>query len=145
MRQPVHELTDELMAVVVLAADHGIDSVRRGGPLVPFVLSETALGARRLQRVAAGSPIDPVASVARARTVAAAACAGDEAIVALVYGGTASVGGERWDAVVVECAELGGPALLFVQAYRPRRRLRPLRTRGNLAFLGEGSPFAAAA
>jgi hypothetical protein len=144
MGQPVHELTDELMAVVVLAADHGIDSLRRGGPLVPFVLSETALGGRRLQRVAAGRPVDPVASLARARGVASA-CAREDAIVALVHGGWASVGGERRDAVVVECTELGGPTLLFVQAYRPRRRLRPLRTRGNLTFLGEGSAFAAAA
>ncbi len=140
----MHELTDELMAVVVLAADHAMDCVRRGGPLVPFVLSETALGARRLQRVAAGDPIDPVASLARARGVASA-CAGEDAIVALVHGGTAWVGGVHQHAIVVECTELGGPTLQFVQAYRPRRRLRPLRTTGNLTFVGEGESFAAAA
>ncbi len=52
---------------------------------------------------------------------------------------------EGQPAIVVECTELGGPTLLFVQAYRPRRRLRPLRTSGNLTFVGEGESFAAAA
>jgi hypothetical protein len=140
----VHELTDELMAVVVLAADHALDCVRRGGPLAPFVLSETALGARRLQRVGVGERADHAASLAEARALATA-CAGEDAIVALVHGGTAWVGGEHQHAVVVECTELGGPTLLFVQAYRPRRRLRPLRTSGNLTFVGEGDSFAAAA
>src|SRR6188472_434865 len=66
----VQELTDELMAVVVLAAEHAIDSVREGGPLVPFVLSESAQGTRRLQRILIGSPVDLTTSVARARALA---------------------------------------------------------------------------
>jgi hypothetical protein len=138
----MRDLTDELMAVVALAADHGIDSVRQGGPLVPFVMSETALGARRLQRVVAGWPPQLGTSLVDARSVARA-CAGEDAIVALAYDGQMTVHGTRSDAIYVEAAELGGPTLLFAQRYQPRRRLRRLRTVGSLAFLGEGVPFAA--
>ena len=120
----MHELTDELMAVVVLAAEHAIDSVRDGGPLVPFVLSESALGTRRLQRILIGSPVDLSTSVARARALAGRS-AGDEAIVACAYAGQLGTGPDAQSAIFVEAREGRAPALVFAQCYRPRRRLRP--------------------
>jgi hypothetical protein len=113
----VRELTDELMAVVVLAAEHAIDSVRDGGPLVPFVLSESERGTRRR--------------------------AGDEAVVACAYAGQLGTGPDAQHAVFVEARAGRAPAVVFAQCYRPRRRLRPLRCLGNLAFVGEAERLAA--
>ena len=36
-----NEYSQELIDVAFAALDHGIDSVREGGPLIPFVMSET--------------------------------------------------------------------------------------------------------
>src|SRR5262245_23449272 len=94
----VQELTDELMAVVVLAAEHAMDSVREGGPLVPFVLSESSLGVRRLQRILIGSPADLSTSVARARALAGRR-AGEEAVVACAYSGQLGTGPDAQHAV----------------------------------------------
>jgi hypothetical protein len=138
----VRELTDELMAVVVLAAEHAIDSVRDGGPLVPFVLSESELGARRLQRILIGSPTDLSTSIARARALAGRR-AGEEAVVACAYAGQLGTGPDAQHAVFVEARTGRAPAVVFAQCYRPRRRLRPLRCLGNLAFVGEAERLAA--
>ena len=103
-RFEVHELTDELMAVVVLAAEHAIDSVRDGGPLVPFVLSESELGTRRLQRILIGSPTDLSTSIARARALAGRR-AGEEAVVACAYAGQLGTGPDAQHAIFVEARE----------------------------------------
>ena len=42
------------MNLVFLALDHGIESVRGGGPSIPFVVAETA-GERHLQRFVANT------------------------------------------------------------------------------------------
>jgi hypothetical protein len=138
----VQELTDELMAVVVLAAEHAIDSVRDGGPLVPFVLSESSVGTRRLQRILIGSPADLSTSVARARALAGRR-AGEEAVVACAYSGQLGTGPDAQHAIFVEARAGRSAAVVFAQCYRPRRRLRPLRPLGNLAFLGEAERLAA--
>ena len=46
------EYSQELIDVAFAALDHGIDSVREGGPLIPFVMSETG-SERTLTRFAA--------------------------------------------------------------------------------------------
>jgi hypothetical protein len=130
----VHELTDELMAVVVLAADHALDCAR-GGVLTPFVLSETALGGRRLQRVVAPSSVSPEEELARARRVAQESALHD-GIAALAYASRMPAGGADTDAIYVEACEHDGPVLVFAQRYRPRTRLRGSRAVGNLSFLG---------
>jgi hypothetical protein len=131
----VHELTDELMAVVVLAADHAMDCVRHGA-LSPFVLSETPLGARRLQRVLAPSSAGAAEQLLRARLVAQE-CARHDGIAALAYATRMPVDRAEADAVYVEACQHDGPVLVFAQRYRPRRRLRSSRPVGRLAFLGE--------
>ena len=130
----MHELTDELMTVVVLAADHALDCARHG-VLVPFVLSETAVGGRRLQRVLAASSAGAAEELLRARRVAQESALRD-GIAALAYASRMPVDGVDADAIYVEACEDDGPVLVFAQRYRPRTRLRPSRPVGNLAFLG---------
>ena len=47
-----NEYSQELIDLAFAALDHGIDSVREGGPLIPFVMSETG-SERTLTRFAA--------------------------------------------------------------------------------------------
>ena len=126
------EASDELMEVVFAALDHGVDSVRDGGPLIPFVLEENADG-RDLSRFAAELLEE---GVAQARAHAGASGADR---VAVAWDGYLTLEGERSDAVFVEAQERGTPAsLVFAQRYRPGGRLRKFAIVGNAAFAGTG-------
>ena len=73
--------SDELMDLVFAALDHGIDSVRGGAPLTPFVIKEDAAG-RSLARFVAATleegqarrdgtwPRQPTPPAPRSRTTA---------------------------------------------------------------------------
>ena len=39
-----NEYSQELIELAFAALDHGIDSVREGGPLIPFVMTESGEG-----------------------------------------------------------------------------------------------------
>jgi nucleotide-binding universal stress UspA family protein len=124
--------SEELVDVVFAALDHGIDSVRDGGALVPFVLAEDADG-RSLTRFAASTLEE---SQAQARQHAEASGA---ARVALAFDGYLTIDGERSDAILVEAQERGTDAsVVFAQRYRPGGRLRKFSTVGNAAFTGPG-------
>ena len=126
------EASDELMEVVFAALDHGIDSVREGGPLIPFVLEEAEEG-RSLARFAA-ERLEEGVEQARAH---ASASRSDR--LAVAWGGYLTVEGERSDAIFVEAQERGTPAsLIFAQRYRPGGRLRRFDVVGNAAFAGPG-------
>ena len=124
--------SDELLDLVFAALDHGIGSVEDGGPLIPFVLAETA-GGRELTRFAAETLEE---GVAQARQHAGASAADR---VAVAYDGYLTVEGERSDAIFVEAQERTAPSsVVFAQRYRPGGRLRKFATVGNAAFAGEG-------
>lgn len=126
------DASDALMEVVFAALDHGIDSVRKGGPLIPFVLEQGEEG-RSLSRFAAERLEE---GVEQARTHASAS-GGD--LVAVAWDGYLTVDGERSDAVFVEAQERGAPtSLVFAQRYRPGGRLRGFGAVGNPAFAGPG-------
>ena len=120
------------MEVVFAALDHGIDSVRDGGPLIPFVLAERAEG-RDLARFAAETLEQGHAQARRH------AGSSDAQRVAVSYDGYLTVEGERSDAVFVEAQERGSESsVIFAQRYRPGGRLRKFSIIGNAAFAGEG-------
>ena len=58
--------SDELMDLIFTGLDYGIDSVRDGGPLVPFVLVEHE-GQRALRRIVVGDPFDSRPASSRQR------------------------------------------------------------------------------
>lgn len=135
MSQPP-TFSDALQELTFLGIDHGIDSVRDGGPLIPFVIVERD-GERKLQRCVAGQPdaIDLEGSVAAAVGVARDAMSAPDARVVLVYDAYLRSEDERFDAVYAEAAEGGTVAAVIAQRYRPKARFRGFETIGNLAGL----------
>ena len=128
--------SDELADLAFAALDHAIDSVRDGGPLIPFVMADGAEG-RTLQRFAAVTLEqglgEAVVSV-RARR--------DEPGTrhALAYDGYLTVDGSRSDAIYVEAVEPGNDeVMVLAQRYRPKKALRKFETVGRPALVPEES------
>ena len=124
------EPSDELMDLIFTGLDHGIDSVRDGGPLVPFVLVEHE-GQRALRRIVVGDPFELEASVEQAAVSAGEAAAQPGDRVVLVYDAYLRMKDERFDAIYAEGAENGSPAAVIAQRYKPKGRFRGLETIGN--------------
>jgi hypothetical protein len=117
------------------AAAIGIDALRTGGSLDPFLVIELD-GLRDTEHFAADA-------LPRARERAARLSrpsAGRQAC-ALVYAGRVGVGQE---AVLVEVQRAGSDEVeVFRQAYRPRGgRLRPFKPIGDLTFAGRREALA---
>lgn len=118
------------MDVVFAGLDHGIDSVRGGGPLVPFVIVEHD-GERNLHRFVVGDPFELEESVAKATEYAreTAGQSGDRLV--LVYDAYLRMQDDQFDAIYAEGIEGGGPVAIIAQRYRPKGRIRGLDTIGN--------------
>src|SRR5207245_1635274 len=104
-----------------------------GGPLIPFVLSETAEG-REKRRFVTDLLEEGVAEARQFVTESA----GETLRYAVAVDGYVTVEGRRWDAVIVEIGErhmAHGHAL--AQRYRPRTSRKEMETAGNPAYLGE--------
>jgi len=131
------QLSGELADLVLAALDHGVDSVREGGPLIPFVMSDTG-SERTLARFATERLEDGVA-----QGVAHVAAKRGEAGTrhALVYDGYLTLPSEgRTDAIYAEGVEAGRDGVMtLVQRYRPKGGLRRFGTIGNPALLPPGS------
>lgn len=127
------EPTENLMELVFLALDHGIDSVRSGSPLIPFFMTEG--DEKKLQRFAAERLEE---GVAKAQEAASSLDAATQAY-AIAHDGYITVEGTKYDAILVEAAERGSPTgFVFAQRCRPKKGLfRGLKTIGNVALLGE--------
>jgi hypothetical protein len=127
------DASEELMELVFFAMDHGIDNVRDGGPLVPFLVTVDEAG-RTLHRLALPKLEE---GLEKGREMIRQL---DENIVryALPYDGYFTrPGGERLDAIFVEAADRGQPAYIFSQQYRPKRFFRRFEVLGNIAFAGK--------
>ena len=124
----------KLIDLIFLGLDHGIDSIRSGGSLIPFIITENKEGSggeiRRFftETVEGGEQkaekylkiLDPTP---------------DYAIVAC--GGYVTIDGEKKDAIMVKGFDkTQEEGYILVQRYRPRAFLRSLKTIGNAAFMG---------
>ena len=124
------------MDLAFFALDHGVESIKNGGPLVPFAVTEGPDG-RNLERFAS-ERLEEGQAHARAHVRSA----GDAVRVAITYDGFVTLEGERSDAILVEAQERNRPAsVILAQRYRPGGRLRRFSTIGNAAFLGDGEPL----
>lgn len=124
------EPSDELMTLILTGLDHGIDSVRDGGPLVPFVMVEHE-GQVALRRILVGDPFELEASVEQAAVSAAEAAAEPRDRVVLVYDASLRMNDERVDAIYAEGAENGAMAAIMAQRYAPKGRSRGLEAIGD--------------
>jgi len=135
-RNPLFEIDDRFAGLIFLALDHAIDSIKEGGPLVPFLFHEGPAGERNraLARYDASFYEE---SVLRARFAAAALPNSVETCV-LAFDGFITVEGIKSDAILVEASQRGRPkGLVFAQRYQPAHGPEVLRKIGNAAFLGE--------
>jgi hypothetical protein len=124
----------ELLELILFALDHGIDAVREGGPLVPFLLT-TGSGRPTLARFVADS-------LDRSREMVAEAASRLPADVNLyafaVDGFLRGESGERRDAIIVEAGQRGAPAaFLFAQLYLPKEVTHDFQALGKPALVGE--------
>jgi hypothetical protein len=136
------EPSPELLELILFALDHGIESVRGGGPLVPFLLT---MGGERptLARFVADS-------LDRSRDMVAAAASelpADVNLYAFAIDGYLrgeldqhgdSTGGLRSDAIIVEAGQRGtATAFLFAQTYQPKEVTQDLKLLGKPTLVGE--------
>lgn len=123
--------SNALQDLIFVALDHGVDSAREGGPVIPFLVEESTNGSRNLQRFVTE---DLEESVSHARTAAANSTA--ERIV-VCFDGYVTLDEERTDAVYVVGQERGGSnALTFLQRYRPADATGGFTPMGNTAYAG---------
>jgi len=130
------DISEQSADILFLGIDHGINSVRDGGPLTPFVIIERA-GERTLIRFHADTLEDSVAQ-AVARITAEPIAQGDRSL--LVYDGyltTQDAG--RLDAIYAEALEADGTVAILAQRYKPKAILGKFQTIGNPALVpGKG-------
>lgn len=128
------DASQALIDLIFMGLDHGVDSVRGGGPLTPFVLTVGGDGKQTLSRFATGRL---ELSATRAGEYVAA-LGPDISKYAMAVDGVMTVDGQTFEAIVVEGGERGkGFALQFAQRYRPLDGASPLEKIGNPAYLGQ--------
>jgi hypothetical protein len=127
------EMSQQFADLVFLALDHGVESVREGGPLIPFIIFERS-GERTLERFVA-ELLEQGEAHARQ---ALANLPAEVTAYAFAYDGYLTVEGTRTDAIYVEASERGRAAgVRLAQRYTPKEGSRSLQTIGNAAFVGE--------
>jgi hypothetical protein len=128
------QTSDELVELAFRALDLGIKSVREGGPLIPFAMTD-APGGGEITTFATELLEE---GQEEARRHVREEGAADR--VAIAYDGYLSVEGDRSDAILVEAQERGmTTCLVFAQRYKPAGRLSPFESVGNAAFVGPGA------
>lgn len=114
------------------ALDHGIDSVRAGGPLIPFVIAERDRAralARFVHETLEGGLAEAVAAIKRDPP------GPDQRSVLVCDGYLTSPDGVRLDAIYAEALDADGVITVMAQRYKPGKMLRRFETVGNPALL----------
>ena len=124
----------ELLELILFALDHGVESVRGGGALVPFLLT-TGSGRPTLARFVAESQ-------GRSREMVMEAADKLPADVNLyafaVDGSLRGESGQPQDAIIVEAGQRGeSAAFLFAQTFQPQDVARDFQVLGKPAHVGE--------
>jgi hypothetical protein len=136
------EVPPALADLLLAGLDHGVDTVRGGDPLVPFVVTQVS-GQRALSRMQAGPREDP--RQLGVKLIRDTTLSGDDCAV-LVYDGyleTSSDG--RLDAVYAKGKDASGRVVTIAQRYKPKGFLRSWQPIGNPALVpNDGSDFEAA-
>jgi hypothetical protein len=131
------EASQDLVDLVFFGLDRGVDTVRDGRQLLPFVVTEDGDGergfARYIEETLEGS-----------LTLARTGVRGSGAKRAvLVYDGFSTQKGERSQTVLLEAYEIGAPdAIVVGQRYKPRGApTERFEVIGNPAELGTSEPL----
>ncbi len=123
----------ELMDLIFFGLDHGIESVKGGGLLIPFIVNDTK-GKRKLERFVTErieegkekaeeylKKINPIPQYA-----------------IIAYDGFVTIEGKKYDAILVKGFEKGqDKGYVLAQRYKPKAFLKSLKIIGNAAFIGD--------
>ncbi|HEY1424936.1 MAG TPA: hypothetical protein VGF20_15900 [Candidatus Acidoferrum sp.] len=117
----------KLNDIAFKALDHGVDSVKAsGGPLVPFVLTESKINRFVAESLEEG----------KKKAEEFLSTQSGEPVVALAYDGYLTLTGQKYDAIFVRAfakeEELG---IVLAQRYQPAKFLRKFQTIGNPALV----------
>jgi hypothetical protein len=127
------QMSQPFADLVFLALDHGVNSVRDDGALVPFIFYEKD-GKCSLHRYAADTLEE---SLQQARLASSRLPETVEAF-AIAYDGFVTLKDNKYDAIIVEAAEHGkSVGVKLAQRYHPKRFFRRFRTEGNPLSLGK--------
>ena len=133
----IPDLSQKLSQLLFMALDHGVDSVREGGPLIPFLMSSE--GEKISMQRFASDQLEEATSLGRQH---AAGLPRSVRLAAFVYDGYVTVGAKKSDAVMVEAYERGMPqAVVFAQRYQPASGDTKLELIGNAAYVGTTKPL----
>jgi hypothetical protein len=126
---PEFGMSSDLLALVVMAADHGIRSTTGHEPMHPFVMIKDGEDIQMLRIID-----DPATAIPQARQHVASVHPSQWAIA---FDGYVTMEGRRTDAIVVEAGEAASEYVVrFAQRYSPATGSALVEERGNLAFLG---------
>jgi hypothetical protein len=131
---PSSQPSQDLLELILFALDHGVESVRDGGSLVPFLLT-TGSGRPTLARFVAESQDRSREMVAEAANKLPV----DVHLYAFAVDGYLSgESGQPQDAIIVEAGQRGTPAVfLFAQTYRPKDVTQDFQVLGKPAQVGQ--------
>lgn len=122
----------KLMDLIFLGLDHGIESIKEGGPLIPFIITESD-GERYLHRFVT-ERIEEGKEKAEEH-LKKLNPSPEYAIVAC--DGYLTIEGKKYDAILVKGFDKKeDEGYILAQRYTPRTFLKTLKTIGNAAFLG---------
>lgn len=128
------EASQKLMGLVFAALDQGIHTVRKGGPLIPFMMSY-ANEQRQTQEFAAEFLEEGVDQAKKA----AAALGAEVEAYAIAFDGIVKFKGEDKPAIIVEGAERGREySIIIAQRYLPPSEDEKFQPFGNPIFMGAG-------
>jgi len=123
---------EKLMDLIFLGLDHGIESIKEGGQLVPFTMSETN-GKRDLHRFVT-ERIEEGKEKAEEH-LKKLNPSPEYAIVA--YNGYVTIEGKKYEAILVKGFDKKQKeGYILAQRYTPKAFLRSLKIIGNSAFIG---------
>ena len=126
------DVAQETVDLLFLGLDHAVDSIRDGGPLITFVITERG-GERDLVRYVDKTIEGSIANAVE-RISASPIGPGDRCV--LVYDGFLTMpDGGRFDAIYAEVIDFEGTVTIMAQRYRPKATLRRFETIGNPALL----------
>ena len=135
------DVPQALADLLFAGLDHGVDTVRGGGQLTPFVVTQLN-GQRSLERMMAPTLQD--SRKHGVKLIRDITLAGDDCAV-LVYDGYLETSAEgRLDAVYAKGKDASGKVVTIAQRYKPKGFLRAWQPIGNPALVpNDGNDFEA--
>lgn len=125
----------KLVDLIFFALDHGIDSVKSGNPLIPFVVAETD-GKKTLNRFVPGDFSKMEECLQKAQEYISKLNPLPD-FIAITFDGRVTIQGEKTDAIMVRGFDkTQTEGFVFGQRYKPKAFLRKFSTIGNAGYLG---------